>query len=164
MIRNPLVTVVIPVFNGEKYLEQTLQTVFAQSFQDFEIVVVDDGSTDGTSDILRKYSDRLVCVTGNHRGPAASRNQGLEVARGSLIAFLDADDLWLPHKLERQVAIALAKPECGLITSDASMFDETRVLATSSKARQPIASGHVLKQLLLSNWVGTSCAMVPRRC
>src|SRR5207249_6145271 len=117
-----------------------------------------------TSEIIEKFSDRAICLKNDHRGPASSRNLGLQAARGSFIAFLDADDLWLPTKLEKQVAVMRAHPEYGLITCDASMFCDSGVIATSSKARQPIATGHVLRQLLCSNWVGTSCAMVPRKC
>ena len=160
----PAVSIIIPVYNAEKYLAETLESVLAQTFQDFEIILVDDGSTDGTSEIIDKFSDRAICLKNDHRGPASSRNLGLEAARGSLVAFLDADDLWLPTKLEKQVAVMRAQPQYGLITCDASMFCESGVIATSSKAQQPIATGYVLRQLLLSNWVGTSCAMVRREC
>src|SRR5438067_1269450 len=164
MSGSPSVSIIIPVYNAKKYLEETLQSVLAQTFQQFEIILVDDGSTDGTSEIIEKFSDRAICLKNDHRGPASSRNLGLQAARGSFIAFLDADDLWLPTKLEKQVAVMRAHPEYGLITCDASMFCDSGVIATSSKARQPIATGHVLRQLLCSNWVGTSCAMVPRKC
>ena len=99
----PAVSIIIPVYNAEKYLAETLQSVLAQTFRDFEIILVDDGSTDGTSEIIDKFSDRAICLKNDHRGPASSRNLGLEAAQGSLIAFLDADDLWLPTKLEKQV-------------------------------------------------------------
>ena len=164
MNESPLVSVVIPAFNAEKYIDKTLQSVLKQTFQDFEIVVVDDGSTDNTRVILERYSERVICLSNDHRGPANSRNRGLDAARGSLIAFLDADDLWLPQKLQRQVSVARQNQECGLITCDAQVFDERGILAHSSKARQPIANGDVLRQLLSSNWVGTSCAMVPKKC
>ena len=87
----PAVSIIIPVYNAEKYLAETLQSVRAQTFQDFEIILVDDGSTDGTSEIIDKFSDRAICLKNDHRGPASSRNLGLEAARGSLIAFLDAE-------------------------------------------------------------------------
>ena len=132
MSSSPAVSIIIPVYNAQKYLEETLQSVLAQTFQDFEIILIDDGSTDGTPEIIEKYSDRTICLKNDHRGPASSRNLGLEAARGSLIAFLDADDLWLPTKLEKQVAIMLAQPQFGLITCDASMFCESGVIATSS--------------------------------
>lgn len=161
----PKVSVIIPVYNGEKYISQTLESVFSQSFQDFEVIVINDGSTDRTDEILSAYGQRIVYLLNNHGGPASSRNRGLDVARGSHIAFLDADDLWHPAKLEKQVAFAEAHPEYGIVTTDAANFDETGVTAASTAAAHKfIPSGDVLEHLLFDNWVGTSCAMVRRAC
>lgn len=160
----PTVSVIIPVYNGEKYISQTLDSVFAQTFQDFEVIVVDDGSTDGTEAALRPYAGRIILLKNDHGGPAASRNLGINAARGDLVAFLDADDLWLPTKLENQVAFATAHPEYGIITTDAATFDETGVTEYSAAACKHIPSGYVLKDLLFDNWIGTSCAMVRREC
>lgn len=100
----PLVSCIVPVFNGERYLAEALDSILAQTYRALEVVVADDGSTDGTAEILRRYGDRVrVCRQPNSGAPAA-RNLGLAQARGALIAFLDADDLWHPEKLARQVA------------------------------------------------------------
>jgi glycosyltransferase involved in cell wall biosynthesis len=160
----PIVSVVIPVYNGERFISQTLDSVFAQTFQDFEVIVVDDGSTDGTEAVLRTYADRILYIKNDHGGPASSRNRGIAASQGSLIAFLDADDLWLPTKLEKQVAFATNHPEYGIITTDAATFDETGVTEASAAAHKHIPSGYVLKDLLFDNWIGTSCAMVRREC
>ncbi|MBZ5700350.1 MAG: glycosyltransferase family 2 protein [Acidobacteriia bacterium] len=160
----PKVSVIIPVYNGGKYIAATLETVFAQTFRDFEVIVINDGSSDGTEQVLSPYRGRIVYLLNDHGGPALSRNRGLDAASGTHIAFLDADDLWHPEKLEKQVACAEAHPEYGIITTDAAVFDGTGILATSSKAGKHIPSGFVLEHLLFDNWIGTSCAMVRREC
>ena len=160
----PLVSVVIPVYNGEKYIRQTLDSVFAQTFKNLEVIVIDDGSTDGTAEVVRSYGDKIVFLRGNHSGPATSRNRGIDSARGPLVAFLDADDLWSSDKIEKQVAIAQSHPEYGLITCDAPMFDAAGMIVSSQKKGRPVATGYVLKNLLQDNWVGTSGVMVRREC
>jgi teichuronic acid biosynthesis glycosyltransferase TuaG len=99
----PAISVIIPAYNAEAFLARAIRSVEAQSFQDFELVVVDDGSTDGTADIARGFSS-VRYVRGSHQGEAGARNLGLEEATGELVAFVDADDEWLPEKLARQVA------------------------------------------------------------
>jgi glycosyltransferase involved in cell wall biosynthesis len=99
----PTVSVIIPAYNAEAFLARAIRSVEAQSFRNFEVVVVDDGSTDGTAEVARGF-DSVRCIGQPHLGPAAARNRGLAEAGGDLVAFLDADDEWLPEKLERQLA------------------------------------------------------------
>jgi len=99
----PAVSVIIPAYNAEAFLARAIRSVEAQTFRDFEILVIDDGSTDGTADVARGFSS-VRYVLGSHGGEAAARNRGLEEARSELVAFVDADDEWLPEKLARQVA------------------------------------------------------------
>ena len=106
----PLVSCIVPVFNGESYLAESLDSILAQTYASREIVVADDGSTDGTAEILRRYGDRVRVVRQPNSGAPAARNLGLAHAQGALIAFLDADDLWHPEKLARQVARFAAAP------------------------------------------------------
>jgi glycosyltransferase involved in cell wall biosynthesis len=98
----PTVSVIIPAYNAEAFLARAIRSVEAQTFRDFEIVVVDDGSTDGTAEVARSF-DSVRYVRGAHLGEAGARNRGLEEAAGELVAFVDADDEWLPQKLARQV-------------------------------------------------------------
>jgi len=98
----PTVSVIIPAYNAEAFLARAIRSVEAQTFRDFEIVVVDDGSTDGTAEVARSF-DSMRYVRGAHLGEAGARNRGLEEAAGELVAFVDADDEWLPQKLARQV-------------------------------------------------------------
>src|ERR1700733_8382922 len=111
----PEVTVVIPAFNAGRIITAALQSVFGQTYRDYEVIVVDDGSTDDTASQLAEWRDRLTYVYQPNGGPGSARNEGLRRARGRLIAFLDADDVWLPRKLERQVAYFDKFPETGLL-------------------------------------------------
>ena len=99
----PLVSVVIPVFNGERFLREVVQSVLDQKYSPVEIIVVDDGSTDGTAAVARSLGETVRYLRQTNQGPAAARNRGIERAQGSLIAFADADDLWPSEKLELQL-------------------------------------------------------------
>lgn len=98
-----LVSVVIPVYNGALYLEESLNSVLEQSYQPIEVIVVDDGSSDETPDLLERFSGRIIRIAQSNKGPAAARNRGITAARGQYVSFLDADDLWHADKLTRQI-------------------------------------------------------------
>src|SRR5262245_57597408 len=100
----PLVSCVVPVFNGELYLREALDSILAQSYRPLEIIIADDGSTDGSLAIAREFSADVRYVRHSTAGPAATRNLGLRAARGQFVAFLEADDLWHPDKVLRQMA------------------------------------------------------------
>lgn len=121
----PKVSVVIPAFNALRYLPRTVDSALAQSFGDFEVLIVDDESTDGTADWVRTIADRRVrLLEQKNQGAAAARNAGIRQARGEYIAFLDADDLWEPAKLERQVACLDARPEVGVVYTWVRVIDQ----------------------------------------
>ena len=102
----PLVSVVVPAYNAARTIKTTLQSVLRQTMNDLELIVVDDGSADATPEVVRSMDDgRLRLVQQSNTGHAGARNVGIEVARGRYIAVVDADDVWLPHKLERQLAV-----------------------------------------------------------
>lgn len=100
----PLVSVIIPTYNRAHVLERAIQSVLGQTYSGFELIVVDDGSTDGTTELLTDYQDRLTVLVQDNLGVSAARNAGIGRSQGELIAFLDSDDEWLPDKLMRQVA------------------------------------------------------------
>src|SRR5947207_2336490 len=106
-----LVSVVIPTFNSADFLVQALESVLAQTYQDFEILVVDDASTDRTQEAIRPFADRITYLRQEPGGPSVARNRGILQAKGELIAFLDADDLWRPAKLTRQVEYMKHHPD-----------------------------------------------------
>ena len=149
---NESVSVVIPVFNGAPFVAKAVASVRAQGHSDVEILVVDDGSTDGTQEVLKhlEQSDGIRWFQRSHGGPARSRNFGIEAARGHYIALLDCDDVWLPGKLAVQLAIMRTRPEVGLVHTDFDVrFEdgtlEERVTARSSREPmvQAFAGGHV---------------------
>ncbi len=121
----PIASVVISVYNGERFLAETLETVWAQSHSDLEVIVVDDGSTDGSAAILAGVRDpRLRVITQINSGPASAARTGVSSARGRYIAFLDQDDLWLPEKLSEHIAFMEARPEVDLSFSWFNVIDE----------------------------------------
>jgi glycosyltransferase involved in cell wall biosynthesis len=105
MLSEPRVSVIIPTYNCGRFLPATLESVFGQSFKDFEIIVIDDGSTDDTEKVVEPYRDHIIYLSGTNKGAAAARNIGLKIARGDLITFLDADDMWESEKLTAQVLL-----------------------------------------------------------
>lgn len=100
----PLVSVIIPVFNAERFLSDALNSVLSQGYPNLELIVVDDGSTDGSREIIQRTPGKIRYLRQENSGPAAARNRGLEIAHGDVLAFQDADDIWPPHKLEIQLA------------------------------------------------------------
>ena len=107
----PLVSIVIPAYNRAWCLAEAVDSVLAQDFKEFELIVVDDGSADDTPQLLESYGDAIRVLRRGNRGVSAARNAGIAAARGGLIAFLDSDDLWLPGKLRRQVEFFTSHPE-----------------------------------------------------
>jgi glycosyltransferase involved in cell wall biosynthesis len=134
----PLVSVVIPVFNGAPFVAKAVASVRAQTVKDVEILVVDDGSTDGTQKVLRRLerTDGIVWFQQEHGGPARSRNRGIEAAKGEFVALLDCDDVWLPDKLEAQLAVLRARPQVGLVHTDYEVVYEDGTVEERVLARQ----------------------------
>src|SRR5436309_14667644 len=111
----PLVSVVIPVYNGERYLADAIQSVLDQTYRNFEVIVVDDGSTDRSAEIAKRFGEAVRYVYRTNGGVCKARNAGIAAARGAYIAFLDQDDLWLHDKLAAQVAYLDSHPEAGAV-------------------------------------------------
>ena len=117
------VSVVIPVFNGELYLRAALESIFEQDHQPYEVIVVNDGSTDKTTEIINDFKD-VIYVRQCNKGVAVARNKGLDLARGEFIAFLDQDDVWTPNKLAVQVQYFLDHPEVQYTLTHQQFFVE----------------------------------------
>jgi glycosyltransferase involved in cell wall biosynthesis len=121
----PEITVIIPAYNAERTVGAAVDSVLAQTFADFELLVIDDGSQDTTADVVAARNDRRVkCVRTENGGVSVARNRGLELAAGSYVAFLDADDAWQPTKLERQRLAMRERPEFGLCFASAHYVDD----------------------------------------
>ena len=143
---SPLVSVIIPAYNSAAYIGQAIESVLAQTYAAIEVIVVDDGSTDATRDVLAPYHSQITCLRQANRGPAAARNTGLRVARGTYLLFLDSDDLLVPTSIAAKVAFLERHPQYGLVYSAWRQIDRDgrRVLGEVHPARQ----GHVLAALL----------------
>jgi glycosyltransferase involved in cell wall biosynthesis len=157
------VSVVIPNYNYGHYLGDAIFSVLRQSYEDLELIIVDDGSTDDTRSLIYRYSDpRIYWYFQPHKGISAARNFGIHHSRGEYIAFLDADDYWAPTKIEEQVKSIRSQNELGLIYSGFFLIDQDRqVIAKRSPVK---AFGPSLKMLLLGNIISGSSttAFVPR--
>lgn len=116
------VSCIVPVYNGARYLSETIESVLAQTEPPAELIVVDDGSTDGSARVAQSFGDRVRYIFQAHAGASAARNRGIGAARHDLIAFLDADDLFVSHKLERQMARFLARPDLEMSAAHAINF------------------------------------------
>lgn len=124
-MKRPLVSVVIPAYNASATLGRAIDSVLAQTFDDWELIVVDDGSADDTAEVARKRSDRAGILTLSHVGPGIARNRGAAESRGKYLAWLDADDVWYPTRLSRQVSLAESDSQVEFITGNYRFIDET---------------------------------------
>ncbi|MCS7305026.1 MAG: glycosyltransferase [Thermoguttaceae bacterium] len=159
----PLVSVVIPVYNGEAYVGQAIESVLAQTWPHIELIVVNDGSTDGSAEVIGRYRDRLLLVEQTNQGVAAARNAGIQRAKGELIALLDQDDWWRPEKLARQVPLLLNNPRVGLVHTAVDHYDQDRqqwVGPLNPQARPERLVGQCFRQLLLENQIYNSTVLI----
>jgi glycosyltransferase involved in cell wall biosynthesis len=160
-----LVSTVIPAFNAERFIERSLASALAQNIPYSEIIVIDDGSTDATCEIVARYKDRGVRLLSHAKrsGVAAARNTGILASNGEFIAFLDADDEWLPHKLERQLSALRAKPEMKFISCRSSLIDETgRDHGDIYRGARPAVGPEGWRTLLTYPCVATPSVLVRR--
>ena len=157
----PNVTVVIPTFNRREVIVQALQSVFAQSYRDFEVVVVDDGSVDDTETGIVSFRDRVRYVFQDHAGPGRARNHGISLAHGDLIAFLDSDDQWEPTHLAMGVEVFERYPECALVCSQARVENRTERGGVDDGK---ILYGDLYAALFQHNFVRTPATLVRKRC
>ena len=162
----PLVTVFTATYEGEAFVAETIESVLAQTYQRIEHVLVDDGSTDGTPKLLaeyeRRYPERIrVLRAGERLGPCRRRNDGLQAARGSLLAWLDHDDVWLPRKIERQVDALKADPLAALSYTQFEEFDD-QTGNTLARSKMP-AGDDLLEQLFVKGCFIASSTVLFRR-
>ncbi|NOT63961.1 MAG: glycosyltransferase [Acidobacteria bacterium] len=159
----PKVSVVIPMYNAAPYLAETLQSIFVQTLQDYEILAIDDGSTDETLSLARSYEPRLQVFTQKNSGPSAARNLGFRHAQGEYIAWLDSDDLWHPELLETQVAFLDQHPNVGLVYAESwIMMQEGTNRIITDKVGYTVNPG--LKLLLYGDCIPTNTIVMRRSC
>jgi len=158
----PIVSVIIPVYNGEKTIGETIESVLKQTFTDFEVLVIDDGSQDSTLEVINKIQDsRLKVFPYPNTGVSASRNRGLAHAIGELISFLDADDLWTPDKLEAQVKALQDNPNAAVAYSWTDWIDRCGQFLRSGG--HITVNGNAYETLLLRDFVESGSNALIRR-
>ena len=128
----PRVSVQIPAYNSGRFIANAIESILSQTYHSFEIIVIDDGSTDNTADVVSRYP-QVRYLRQKHSGISAARNRGVEEANGEYIAFLDADDLWTPDKLEKQMAYLEEHPQCQMVFSEIENFIDEEVESVSHR-------------------------------
>ncbi|MBD2513924.1 glycosyltransferase [Nostoc sp. FACHB-973] len=163
----PAVSVIIPTYQRGHLVSQAINSVLAQTYKDYEIIVINDGSQDNTQQVLAQFSDRH-CITTIHQanqGVSAARNAGIRSARGKYIAFLDDDDLWEPQKLEKQISVLDSNPYLGLIYSDSVSFSAQKGLSKRSyNAAFPTPNLQVVFTLFRYNYIPMPTVVVRQDC
>ncbi len=167
MRNNPTVSTIVPTYNRASLLQDTLSSIKAQTFSDWELLIIDDGSSDGTETLVREHikaDARIRYIKANHQGVAAARNLGIKQAIGALVAFCDSDDLWLPEKLAYQVGYLQAHPEISLVYSDVMSVCGSVVEDPSYFVLRPPAEGKVFRALLERNFIANSSVVIRKAC
>ena len=166
----PRVSIVMPVLNGKRFIAEAIASIVAQTYRNYELVLVDDGSTDGTHDEVERFLPHLtltyVCHTEN-QGIARSVNDGISKSSGELIAFLDHDDSWLPNFLETQIGYLQQHPDVGMVHSDFQTTDvDGNVLEASVfRCRNLTApTGYIFPRLFMSNGICANTVLIRREC
>ncbi len=163
----PQVSVIVPVYNAEKYIAETLASVAAQTFADFDVHIVDDCSTDGSAAIIQNFCAQdprfhYHRSPSNFGGPAGPRNLGIERSSGEYVAFCDADDLWTPHKLEVQLGV-MGGGEADVVSGVARDFADGTTPAPFQRPAEPLALSKVSHgALLVKNWINLSSVLARR--
>jgi glycosyltransferase involved in cell wall biosynthesis len=162
---NPTVSVILPVYNGEQYLRFAIESVLNQTFQDFELIIIDDGSVDSTSDIVREYGSRITYVRQNNTGVSGAFNHGLRLAAGRYISWLSHDDVFLPAKLEKQAS------ELGRAGGPAVCYTDVQMIDTRGEVIRELRMpeydrDEVLRHVLTGGTICTASysVMYDRRC
>lgn len=154
-------SVVIPLYNARDVVRDTLESLFAQTYPHYEVVVVDDGSTDGSGEVVRGYGDRVRYIFQRNGGVACARNRGIAAARGRYIALLDHDDLWEREKLAKQVSMLDTQPAIGMVVTDVAHLDRAgRPMSQAGPAYQP---QHEFSRLFVQGFVPTPSAALIRK-
>ncbi len=157
------VSVILPVYNGAATIGRALSSVFAQSFTDYEVVVVDDGSTDDTPSVLAGFGDRIRVVRQLKRGVSAARNAGVRASNAEYIAFLDDDDEWMPQKLERSVAVLDQDPNCVLAYTGAFRIDLNGMPMPNQESQTEGVDSPTMAQMLERPWTVVPSQFMVRR-
>ena len=155
------VSVIIHTYNNERFMAETVESVLNQTYKDYEIIVVDDGSADGTRDALMPYMQKIRYHYKENGGIASAKNAGISLSETEFVAFLDHDDLWVPDKLQLQMEHFNENPQIGLVYAKYTSFRDGKELRTKPEKGY---SGWIFKELLSKSFIQTSTVVVKREC
>ncbi len=159
MDTQPFFSVIMPTFNRRPFLETAVDSVLEQTFSDLELIVIDDGSTDGTKELISKYSDkRIIYMHQKNRGVANARNKGISLSRGSFIAFLDSDDRWKPEKLKMTADYIKKFSDINIFHTEEVWYRNGKLLSQKEKHKKP--TGSVYKYALPLCCISISTAVI----
>jgi teichuronic acid biosynthesis glycosyltransferase TuaG len=161
---NPLVSIIIPTYNATSYIEEAVGSALNQTYKNIEVVIVDDGSTDGTRSVLDPYikEKKIIYVRQDNKGLAGARNTGMRAAHGEFIALLDSDDMFLPNKIERQVGYLIDHPECGVSYCNIAHFYEEEPEKLLKLSYEYYSGDEVFPQLLQENFINPLTVVLRR--
>jgi glycosyltransferase involved in cell wall biosynthesis len=159
-MKKNFISIVIPTYNRASFLKEAIDSVLSQTYRDFELIVVDDGSTDDTPKLLLPYGKKIKVITKANKGPSAARNRGIKAAKGDWMAFLDSDDIWKPDKLEKQVQFIKDNPEIKICqTEEIWIRNGKRV---NPRKKHEMHSGWIYEQCLPLCIVSPSSVVIHR--
>lgn len=161
----PKVSVVIPTYNCDRLLGETINSVLHQTYLDFEVIVVDDGSTDRTAELVNNYGKNVRYLYQENKGQGAARNAGMRMSNGVYIAFLDSDDIWLPTKLERQMSVIDSGSNVNFVYCDVEVFEHLSGarLFFARQLFKPYQGNNIGSKLLLNNFIFSSTPIVKQK-
>ena len=159
----PKVSVIIPTYNREEFIVETINSVLNQTYKDFEIIVVDDGSTDKTKQKLEPFKSKIKLIEQKNSERAVARNNGVKNSSGEYTAFLDSDDIWTEDKLEKQVELLDSRPDAVLTYGQCLRINEQGEKIKSAKRQLEGFSGEVFENLLMRNFIASPTPMIKRK-
>jgi len=164
ILKKPLISIITPTYNRATSLPRALESIFDQTFKNWEIIIIDDGSTDTTQEILKKFQEQnknVICIKHDkNKGVTAARNTGLHEAKGDYIAFLDSDDVWLPQKLEKQLEVFNRSPDIGLVYTGALFINEK---GGEQRIKNATVEGYIYEQEIAFNPIGSPSRVMVKR-
>lgn len=158
----PKISVVIPAYNQEKFITETIESILNQTYKDFEIIVVDDGSTDCTKQKLEKFGSKIKIIEQPNLERAIARNNGVKNSQGEYIAFVDSDDIWTEDKLENQIKVLEEKKDCMFIYSACGRVNQYSKKIKPAKRQLEGYSGNIFEELLIRNFIASATPLIKR--
>ena len=163
-MKKSFVSVIVPTYNRADLISETIESILNQTYKNFELIIVDDGSTDNTEEVIRKFKDSRIkyIKTDNWGGPARPRNTGIKKAKGEYIAFCDDDDIWLPKKLEKQIRVFQISNETAMLYTRFKTIEGGVISNKIFPENGKYNSGNIFKSIYLRNLIACSSVMVKR--